>query len=264
MVSPTSSALMTISGHLRSTTGVRCHVVSTPHATPSMNKCCWFSKLVNHGFDEERVAQVQPLSVNMATMLYNAFRPAIDALFTWKLSFSYRWRLLLLQPLGFLAFCIKVLPWSFSDAYTVHWIPTRARHSIRCIVFRPPPRSRWPKPLRPIHLDIHGGGFMGGVPEYDAVFAEMVARRTGAVVVCATYRFAPVHPFPAAHDDIDDVVRYLHQHAEDKFGADPQLMTISGFSAGGNLALSLSHLPECQPAEPTSIKATVLIYSPVS
>lgn len=197
-------------------------------------------------------------------MLLSAFRPAIDALFTWKLSFSYRWRLLLLQPLAFLGICIKVLPWSFSDAYAVHWIPTRAGRSIRCIVFRPPPINRPSKPLRPLHLDIHGGGFVGGVPEYDAAFAQMIARRTGAVVVCPTHRFAPVHQFPAAHDDIDDVIRYLHQHAEDKFGADPQLMTVSGFSAGGNLALSVSHLPECQPTEPTSIKATLLIYSAVS
>ena len=105
---------------------------------------------------------------------------------------------------------------------------------------------------------------MGGVPEYDAVFAQMTARRTGAVVICATYRFAPLHPFPAAHDDIDDVVRYLHKHAENKFGADPQLLTISGFSAGGNLGLSVSHLPECQPAEPTSVKAILLVYSSVS
>jgi acetyl esterase/lipase len=200
----------------------------------------------------------------MATMLLNAFRPTIDALFTWNLSFSYRWRLLLLQPLSFLIFCIKVLPWSFSRAYAVHWIPTRAGRSIRSIVFRPPPRSHHTESLRPLHLDIHGGSFMGGVPEFDAVFAQMTARRTGAVVVCVTYRFAPVHSFPAAHDDIEDVVRYLHQHAEDKFGADPQLMTISGFSAGGNLALSVSQLPECQPAEPTSVKAILLVYSPVS
>jgi acetyl esterase/lipase len=197
-------------------------------------------------------------------MLLNAFRPAIEALFTWNLPFSHRWRLLLLQPLALLAICFKVLPWSFSGAYAVHWIPTRAGRSIRCIVFRPPPRSRLPKSLHPLHLDIHGGGFVGGVPEYDAVFAQMIARRTGAVVICATHRFAPLHPFPAAHDDIEDVVRYLHQHAEDKFGADPRLMTISGFSAGGNLALSISHLPECQPTAPTSVKALLLLYGAVS
>jgi hypothetical protein len=41
-------------------------------------------------------------------------------------------------------------------------------------------------------------------------------------------------------------------------------MTLSGFSAGGNLALSVSHLPECQPTEPTSVKGLLLVYGAVS
>lgn len=97
----------------------------------------------------------------------------------------------------------------------------------------------------------------------DAVFAHQVALRTGAVVICLAYRLAPANVFPAAHDDVGDVIRWLHKHAEDKFGADPNLMTISGFSAGGNLALAASQIPECQPPNPTAIKAAAIFYGAV-
>lgn len=198
----------------------------------------------------------------MASLLSTWFQPLLFAIFGSGVPFTYRWRILLLQPLTALILCMKVLPWTFSNAYIVQYISTR-HGSVRCIVFKPRPRSQWPKPLRPLHVDIHGGGFMGGVSELDAVFAQQVAIRTGAVVVCPSYRLAPMHTYPAAHDDIEDVIHWLQKHAEDKFGADPELMTISGFSAGGNLALSASQIPECQPPNPTAIKAAVLCYSPV-
>jgi acetyl esterase/lipase len=59
------------------------------------------------------------------------------------------------------------------------------------------------------------------------------------------------------------VIHWLHKHAEDKLGADSELMTISGFSAGGTLAVAASQIPECQPPKPTAIKATVTFYAPV-
>ena len=199
----------------------------------------------------------------MIGLLTAWFHPLLVALFGKSIPFTYRWRLLLLQPLISTLFSLKVLPWTFSHAYTVHYIPTRSG-SVRCIIFKPESRNKWPKPLRPLHLDIHGGAFFGGAAEFDAEFAQQVAVRTGAVVVCATYRVAPVYSYPAAHDDIEDVIYWLHKNAEDKLGADPELMTISGFSAGGNLALAASQLPECQEPNRTAIKAALLFYAAVS
>ena len=177
--------------------------------------------------------------------------------------FSHRWRLLCLQPLTTLIFAVKILPWTFSRAYNVHYIPTRQGRTVRSLVFKPLPESRSTKHLRPLHVDIHGGGFLNGFAEMEANFAYQVALRTGAVVICPTYRVAPPNVFPAAHEDIEDVIRWLLKHAKDKFGANPELMTISGFSAGGNLALAASQIPECQPPNPTAIKATVSFYGSV-
>jgi acetyl esterase/lipase len=189
-------------------------------------------------------------------------QPILDALFKPGIQWDYRWRLLLLQPISILTYVVTAPPWFLSRAYTVFWIPTREGRSVRALVFQPPKRQ--PNKLHPLHLDIHGGGFLGGFPEYEANFTSLLCKRTGAVVISTQYRYAPVHPFPAAIDDIDDVVRYLHQNAERLWGADPSLMTVSGFSAGGNLALAACQQPTCHGAASTAVKASVAFYAPVS
>ncbi len=60
------------------------------------------------------------------------------------------------------------------------------------------------------------------------------------MVVSTSYRYAPVHTFPAAHEDVRDVAEYLIQNAERLWGADPAVFTVSGFSVGGNLAFSVA------------------------
>jgi acetyl esterase/lipase len=117
--------------------------------------------------------------------------------------------------------------------------------------------------LRPLHLDIHGGAFIGGLPENFAPFDDRVARETGAVVVSITYRFAPEHTFPAAIDDVDRTLEWLRENAESRWGADPTLMTISGSSAGGNLALAATQRPECHGSTPTALKAAITFYAVV-
>ena len=189
------------------------------------------------------------------------FRPTLDALFNPGISWKLRWRLLVLQPLGLLTYSITALPWIFSKAFTVHWIPTREGRSVRALVFQP--CKSCPDKKRPLHLDIHGGGFIGGLPEYEARFTSLLSERTGAVVISTQYRIAPVHPFPAAIDDIDDVVSFLHKNAERLWNADPTLMTVSGFSAGGNLALAACQQPACHPPASTAIKASVTFYAAV-
>lgn len=92
--------------------------------------------------------------------------------------------------------------------------------------------------MKPLHINIHGGGFIGGIVEKDSRWCSYLSNQTDAVVVSLTYRIAPRHTFPAAHDDVDDLVEWVLDHAGDVFGADKNLMTLGGASAGGNLALS--------------------------
>ncbi|KAK0652640.1 Alpha/Beta hydrolase protein [Cercophora newfieldiana] len=187
-------------------------------------------------------------------------RPTIDALFTWNLPWRYRWRTLILQPITFLTFSMSSARWLFTRAYTVEYLPIAPGRTIRALIFKAP--SSGPnKKLHPLHIDIHGGAFIGGWPEEGAVFCDQLARETGAVVISISYRYAPKHVFPAAHDDVDAAIRFLQTHAEAKYGADPGLLTMSGFSAGGTLALAAAQAEACRPAAKTGIKACVTFYA---
>jgi len=54
----------------------------------------------------------------------------------------------------------------------------------------------------------------------------------------ANYRFAPEHPFPAAHDDVHAAWKWLQEHAAGQ-GVNPTRVVIGGESAGGGLAAGL-------------------------
>ena len=74
-------------------------------------------------------------------------------------------------------------------------------------------------------------------------------------MIAPSYRKAPANVYPAAHEDADAVVAWLRAHARERFGADPDLMTTSGFSAGGTLALAVAQ------REPDAVKAAVTFYA---
>jgi acetyl esterase/lipase len=205
--------------------------------------------------------------VKMSTIsnLRHWFQPIIDAFSAPSLPFTYRWRLLALQPIALLAYSTKALPWLWLNAFEVIWIPTRRpNHPLRAIVFNPPLNPKANSP-RPIHLDIHGGGFLGGLPESDAAFCQHLSRETGAVVVSTQYRYSPRNIFPAAHEDIEDVAKWLVQNAEKHWEADPKLLTVGGSSAGSNLALAVSQMGDgmFKWPSPTAIKGCVTFYAPV-
>lgn len=92
--------------------------------------------------------------------------------------------------------------------------------------------------LRPLHIDIHGGGWIGGFAEQGSRLNTLIAEETGAIVVSITYRIAPRYIYPAAHDDVEDVVDWLVTNAY-TLGADAQLMTIGGGSVGASLGLGV-------------------------
>lgn len=90
----------------------------------------------------------------------------------------------------------------------------------------------------PVVVNFHGGGFTLGRYSDDARWAAIVAREVTAVVVCVTYRLAPEHPFPTAVEDGVCALLHLSANAE-SLGIDAKRMTLSGFSAGGNLAFTV-------------------------
>lgn len=160
---------------------------------------------------------------------------------------------------------LESIPYILTRPFVVYRFPTRRPgETIRALVYNHSCKAARLKAgtKRPLHLDIHGGAFIGGIPEYHAPFCEQVAETSGAVVVSITYRFAPRYAFPAAHDDVEDALQRLLEHAEEKFNADPELLTASGFSAGGNLALGAT-LGKRDSAGNSLVKGVVAFYTPV-
>ncbi|PSN64208.1 alpha/beta-hydrolase [Corynespora cassiicola Philippines] len=190
------------------------------------------------------------------------FQPTWEALFS-HLPLDHRWRLLLLQPINLLAALITSPYWLFS-AYSVLYIPTRNGNR-RCLAFEPPSASQPPgldiKP-RPLHIDIHGGGFIGGIPEMNARWCRYLSVRTGAVVISLTYRLAPLHSFPAAHDDIDDLITWVISHSP-QFNVDVSLLTLGGSSVGGSLALSTSQYLQSSSNPHGVIPKALVAFCPV-
>jgi acetyl esterase/lipase len=89
----------------------------------------------------------------------------------------------------------------------------------------------------------------------DREFCSLVAARTNALVFDADYRKAPEHPFPAAVYDAEDVARYILANPGQ---FDPSNIFISGFSAGGNIALVTA-----SSLGPTLVKGVISIYPPL-
>ncbi|KAJ6028185.1 hypothetical protein N7540_003761 [Penicillium herquei] len=90
----------------------------------------------------------------------------------------------------------------------------------------------------PVTVNFHGGGFTLGCATDDSRWAAAIVNQVDAVVASVSYRRAPEHPFPTAVDDGVDALLYLAAHALD-LALDVSRVALSGFSAGGNLAVTV-------------------------
>ncbi|KAL1899789.1 carboxylic ester hydrolase activity protein [Sporothrix stenoceras] len=97
------------------------------------------------------------------------------------------------------------------------------------------PTSAAPSAGRPCAIYIHGGGWTLGSIQADDLFARMVARNAGHVVVSIDYRRAPEHAYPTASDDCLAVFLWTIAHITD-LGVDLSKVYVTGNSAGGHLS----------------------------
>lgn len=85
----------------------------------------------------------------------------------------------------------------------------------------------------------HGGGYCTGMASMAHFSRPADLARTGrAVVVCPSYRLAPIHPYPEGLLDCYAALLWLQEHAEELGVASDQLF-VGGESAGGGLAVAL-------------------------
>ena len=102
------------------------------------------------------------------------------------------------------------------------------------------PNTESAQPL-PVYLNLHGGGFVAGVPEHDDSYCRRLAHNLGCLVVNVDYVLAPEHPFPAGLRQSFAVLEWLAEQAA-TLGIDPQRIAVGGHSAGGNLATGVANL----------------------
>lgn len=95
--------------------------------------------------------------------------------------------------------------------------------------FRPDNESRVP-----LVIFVHGGGWISGDRTMFRDEAVWLAEK-GYACACASYRLAPLHPFPAAISDIQTMVAFARREA-DTLGIEPNHVAVIGNSAGGHLA----------------------------
>lgn len=93
----------------------------------------------------------------------------------------------------------------------------------------------------PLHLYLHGGGFVLGSAlsgDYDGLLARR-ALDAACLVASVEYRLAPEHRFPAG---IEDCYSALAGLAADpaRYGVAPQAITVGGASSGGNFAAGIA------------------------
>lgn len=88
---------------------------------------------------------------------------------------------------------------------------------------------------QPALIYLHGGGWSQGSPESHWDITARLAAWSGAVVLSVDYALAPEHPYPAAVQQCQAVLRWVRDEAT-QLGLDPGRIAVGGDSAGGNLA----------------------------
>jgi acetyl esterase/lipase len=108
---------------------------------------------------------------------------------------------------------------------------------VRVLVYTPPGLAG---PL-PVHLDIHGGGYIAGSADIDAVLCRQMCVAVGCVVVSVDYRLAPEARYPGALEDCYAALQWVHREGA-ALGFDNTRITCGGESAGGGHSAALSIL----------------------
>lgn len=133
--------------------------------------------------------------------------------------------------------------------------------NLKLDVYRPRRRSE----RCPTLLQIHGGGWMLGSKNEQAIPLMLHLAARGWVCVTANYRLSPHATFPDHLIDCKRAVRWIHEHGAE-YGADPGFVVVTGGSAGGHLAALMAltaNDPEYQPgfeSVDTTMAACVAFY----
>ena len=111
--------------------------------------------------------------------------------------------------------------------------------------------------LAPCLVFFHGGGWVIGDLDSHDVVCRKLAHEGQLLVISVDYRLAPEHKFPAAVDDAITATKWIADNAR-SLGIDAERLTVSGDSAGGNLATVVAI--SARDGNGPAISGQVLIY----
>jgi cation diffusion facilitator CzcD-associated flavoprotein CzcO/acetyl esterase/lipase len=112
----------------------------------------------------------------------------------------------------------------------------------------------------PVVTFFHPGGWIAGSLEVVDERCRALAHELQAVVVSASYRLAPEHPFPAATDDTYAALTWVAETIAE-LGGDPERLVVMGESAGGHLAAVAAQ--RARDEDGPALAAQVLLYPPI-
>lgn len=134
----------------------------------------------------------------------------------------------------------------------VRLIPSREKgRTIKVNVYSAPSTQG----ASPVLINFHGSGFVLPLHGSDDEFCRLIRDKTKHTVLDVSYRLAPENPFPAAINDVEDAIKYALGRPEE---FDISRLSLSGFSAGGNLALAAAAVL----FPPTTFRSVIAFYPP--
>jgi acetyl esterase len=113
-------------------------------------------------------------------------------------------------------------------------IPTR-HGATEATIYRPALAASDPA----VYVNVHGGGFVVGHREQDDPWCRYLVAHANVVVVNTDYVLAPHQRFPAAVEQIYDVLRWASATERDWDGS---RLCVGGQSAGGNLSAAAARM----------------------
>lgn len=137
----------------------------------------------------------------------------------------------------------------------------------RLDVYRPRrPVAPVPGAPAPVLLQIHGGGWVIGDKAQQGLPLMLQLAAEGWVCVAINYRLSPRATWPEHLQDCKRALAWVREHIAE-YGGDPELVCVTGGSAGGHLAAMVgltANEPQYQPGfedADTSVAACVPFYA---
>ncbi|MBQ9010224.1 MAG: alpha/beta hydrolase [Clostridia bacterium] len=89
----------------------------------------------------------------------------------------------------------------------------------------------------PLHINVHGGGFLIGHMPNDTLWSAWLADQIEGVVVDVDYTTTEFASYPVFLDQCRDAARYAYAHCED-WGCSKKRISMGGYSAGGMITIA--------------------------